>query len=66
VNILKRAKDGDFELEYAVQAHSAQVDSVALDNSASRFATVCSYEGKVKLWDVKQGMNVCITLTSLN
>ncbi len=54
--ILKRTTDGRFELIHALQAHSKQIYSVALNNSVSMIATVCFSEDKVTLWNVEQGV----------
>jgi WD40 repeat protein len=61
--ILKRDADGEYQLIYTIQAHDKQIVSVALNNDASSLATVCRDEGKVKLWDVSQGVYICRTLT---
>jgi hypothetical protein len=58
VYILKRSAVGGFEKIHAFQAHSKLIYSVALNKVVSVLATVCYDEGKVKLWDVKQGQSL--------
>ncbi len=58
---LERNTGSGYELIRAIQAHSTQILSVVLNNDASILSTVCYSEGKVKLWDLKQGGYVCIS-----
>ncbi len=57
VHILKRITDDKYKLIKIIDAHFNDI-KVTLNNNASILATVCREEGKVKLWDVQQGLYV--------